>query len=123
MRSVDLSTAAGSAPPAERAEIARKMRHLRNRMEEFLPDGLQVRSGILPEGWGFVDIRLPRLESRTAAAYLHAQFGIASAPPDEGGMLRFLVTNRVRFEDMDYVQGAVTELFSLPAGGQNAPGS
>lgn len=78
-----------------------------------MPDGMQVICEIpTQEGWGRIKIRVPGVDSHRAQQILHQKHRIESCPV-EGDMLVFLVTDRASFEDMDYVQGAVTGLFYL----------
>ena len=111
MRIVELGPLEGRAPLLEWQGIVRRTGHLNARMEELLPDGLLVAHGLdTAQGIGWVHIRFPRLESGEAARRLREEYGIRSLPV-EGDAVGFLVTGRASFEDMDYVQGAVVELF------------
>jgi len=111
MRVVELGPVERELPPVEWQGIVRRTGHLNARMEELLPDGLSVAHGLDPaQGTGWVHIHFPRLESREATRRLREEYGIHSLP-GQGDVVAFLVTGRASFEDMDYVQGAVVELF------------
>ena len=111
MRVVELGPIEGSLSPVEWQGIVRRTGHLNARMEELLADGLFVEHGLDEiRGTGWVHIRFPRLESGEAARRLLEEYGIRSLPV-AGDSVTFLVTGRASFEDMDYVQGAVVELF------------
>lgn len=116
MRVVELGPVQERLPSVEWQGIVRRTGHLNARMEELLSDGLFVEHGLdAAQGTGWVHIRFPRLESREAARRLWERYGIRSLT-EQGDVVAFLVTGRASFEDMDYVQGAVVELFleSLP---------
>ena len=110
MRQVPMGFPTTAVPLGERDRVLRVRDHLRYRMEEFLQEGLQVHFGIAEEtGAGFVGIRFPKGESDQAVQLL-GRHGIAAAASEFDGWLVFYVTEKVSFEDMDYVQGVVTEL-------------
>lgn len=111
MRIVELGPIEGLLPDVDWQGIVRRTGHLNARMEELLADGLFVAHGLdAAQGTGWVHIRFPRLESGQAARRLREEYGIRSLPVVED-VVAFLVTGRASFEDMDYVQGAVVELF------------
>jgi len=116
MRIVELGPAEERLPFMDWKGIVRRTGHLNARMEELRPDGLYVEHGLdQTHKIGWVRIRFPWLESGEAARRLREEYGIRSLPVEENAVT-FLVTSRASFEDMDYVQGAVVELFldSLP---------
>ncbi len=113
MRRVNLGPIEGALLPEDPSITAAKTRHLTYRMEEFLPDGLLVKASVdARSGLGKVGICLPNLPCALAARHLGQVCGVVVCP-EEDGMIWFLVSSRASFEDIDYVQAAVTTLFSL----------
>ena len=107
MRRVPMGLCGQAVPPTEGERVLQVRNHLRYRMEEFLQDGLRVAFGEEETGAGFVKISFPNCESVRAVELLKAH-GIEAAETE--GWVAFYVTERLNFEDMDYVQGAVTEI-------------
>ena len=108
MRHVPMGFTKAAVLSSARARVLQVRDHLRYRMEEFLQDGLKVSCGADEEtGAGIVRIQFPNCESGRAAALLKAH-DIEAA--EIAGWTVFYLTELHSFEDMDYVQGAVTEI-------------
>ena len=104
MRRVDL--ARPGAPSGDRARVARLTRHLKARLEDFGPGGPQVVSA--DEETGAVTARFPGHDTAQVLQRLEKQCGVRAV--QEGELALFRLTPQVRFEDLDYVWGALFEV-------------
>ena len=101
--------------------------HLLARLREMEPDGLRVLGPAEAEARvGIVSVDFPDLDNAEAAFRLEAEFGVQTrcglhcAPLAHrclgtypGGTVRFSVGPETRFEDCDYLQGAVCQIMGV----------
>lgn len=104
MRQIDLTRAAGG--DRDPARIARLTRHLKARLEDFGPGGPQV-TGV-DESAGTVTARFPGRSTGGVLDRLERDWGVAALQKGEDAVFR--LSPSVRFEDLDYVWGALFEV-------------
>lgn len=104
MRRVDLTRP--GAPSGDRARVARLTRHLKARLEDFGPGGPQV-TGV-DESAGTVTARFPGRSTGGVLDRLERDWGVAALQKGEDAVFR--LSPSVRFEDLDYVWGALFEV-------------
>ncbi len=98
---------AATAAPETAGHIRRLTGHLLARMKELEEIGLTA-AGNLSEGR--VSIRFSGRDNAEAADWLKRKRGIETAYDQVENLIYMQVTGKITFEDIDYVQGAVTEL-------------
>lgn len=104
MRRVDL--ARPGAPSGDRARVARLIRHLKARLEDFGPGGPQVMG--VDEASGTVTARFPGQDTGGVLDRLERDWGVTVLQDGEDAVFRLAPS--VRFEDLDYVWGALFEV-------------
>lgn len=100
MRHVDLSVKMGRQDDG--LLVARKVRHLDARLHDFGPGGPEVVT--CDQEQGMVCARFPEHETQQVLAGLSSS-GVEAAM--EGDMAVFYLSDRVSFEDLDYVWGCL----------------
>ncbi len=104
MRSVWLDRPGGAAGDA--ARLARLTRHLRARLLDFDPGGPEVLWA--DEAAGAVAARFPGYDAGEVLSELERAYGVRAAR--EGEQAVFHLSPGTRFEDLDYLWGALNEI-------------
>lgn len=103
MRAVDLSH---PAVGGDRTKIARLVRHLRARMEDFGPNGPQVMEA--DEAYGRVSVRFPGHDTKAVLARLDRECSVTAA--QQGDTAVFYLKEGTIFEDLDYLWGSLFDI-------------
>ena len=104
MRQVDLTKTAGDN--RDPARVARLTRHWKARLEDFGPGGPRV-TGV-DEASGTVTARFPGQDTGGVLDRLERDWGVTVLQDGEDAVFRLAPS--VRFEDLDYVWGALFEV-------------
>lgn len=104
MRTVNLSA---SAPfVGDPARLARLVRHLEARLQDFGPGGPEVRSA--DQESGLVRAVFDRRPPQALTDTLARRFGILARPEED--CVAFQLTPDLPFEDLDYVWGCLFQI-------------